>query len=150
MKHWSKFDIPRKTLLKMSEKERKELGFGLPRNTVSKNSEKPEKDNPYQLFIDTLIHIGLPTPVTEYQFAPPRKWRWDVCFPDSEHKLAMEIDGGIWSKGRHVRGGGFIKDMEKQNAGVMLGWSLLRFTPDQVRCGYAVDMIKRWFSRKDK
>lgn len=40
----------------------------------------------------------------------------------------MEIEGGVWSRGRHVRGSGFEKDCEKHNEAAALGWSVFRFT----------------------
>ena len=77
---------------------------------------------------------GLPEPTMEYSFAAPeRKWRWDMAYPDI--KLAIEVDGGTWSGGRHTSGSGFSKDCEKHNAGVLRGWALLRFTTDMVTHG---------------
>ena len=62
----------------------------------------------------------------EYRFAPPRHWRFDFAWPAV--KLAVEIEGGVWSRGRHTRGKGFIADCDKYNAATMLGWRVLRFT----------------------
>lgn len=78
--------------------------------------------------------LGL-TPVREHRFAPPRRWRFDIAFPD--RKLAIEIEGGAWTRGRHTRGAGFIRDMEKYNTATLRGWRLLRFTPSQVLDGTA-------------
>ena len=72
--------------------------------------------------------LGLPEPVPEYRFAPPRRWRFDYAFP--EFKLAVEIEGGAWIRGRHTRGKGFLADLEKYNAATLLGWSILRYAPD--------------------
>jgi hypothetical protein len=83
-------------------------------------------------------------PVYEHRFHPVRKWRIDVAFP--AHRLAIEIDGGCYVQGRHTRGMGFIKDMEKHNMLTMMGWSLLRFTPQQVKNGEAIKTIHRWFN----
>ncbi len=76
-----------------------------------------------------LLNNILPGWVAEYKFHPTRRWRFDFCNP--LHKMAVEIDGAVWSNGRHTRGSGFIKDMEKLNAAAVLGYSVLRFTPQQ-------------------
>jgi very-short-patch-repair endonuclease len=53
----------------------------------------------------------LPDPVREHQFAPPRRFRWDFAWPD--HRVAVEVDGGLFVNGRHSRGAGVERDMEK-------------------------------------
>ncbi len=73
---------------------------------------------------------GLPVPHAEYRFAPPRRWRFDWCWP--EHRVALEIEGGVWTQGRHTRGAGYIKDMAKYNQAAIMGWRILRYTPDQL------------------
>ena len=73
---------------------------------------------------------GLQEPVREYKFAKAamkRKWAFDYAWLSA--KIAVECDGGVWIKGRHTRGTGFIKDMEKLNAASSLGWRVFRFTP---------------------
>lgn len=73
------------------------------------------------------------TAVLEYKFHPERKWRFDLAFP--ERKIAVEIEGGVWSKkgnSRHTTGAGYTGDMEKYNAATMLGWKLLRYTPQKI------------------
>jgi very-short-patch-repair endonuclease len=82
----------------------------------------------------------------EIRFAPPRKWRFDYAWP--ELKLAVEQDGGAYSMGRHTRGSGFIKDMEKLNHAAILGWHILRFTPAQVTNGYAALTIQKYFEER--
>ena len=145
MEHWSKFDIPQHALMKMSAEKRRELGLILPGESYVKKSVKHENDTTYSNFPLMLKSVGLPVPTAEHRFAPPRRWRWDFCW--IEQKLALEIDGGVWTRGRHTRGKGFIKDMEKQNAGTMLGWHLFRVTPEQVKSGYAVALVKEWFDK---
>lgn len=66
-------------------------------------------------------------PETEFVFAPPRKWRFDYCWP--RQKVALEVEGGVWTRGRHTRGAGFLKDMEKYNEAARLGYLVLRTTP---------------------
>lgn len=94
--------------------------------------------------LETLLALsGLPKPTPEYRFAPPRMFRFDYCW--KPEKLAVEIEGGIWigGGGRHNRGAGFSRDIEKYNCAVLLGWRLLRFTPKMVETGEAVELIRR-------
>ena len=63
-------------------------------------------------------------PQNEYKFHPSRKWRFDFAFP--EIMFALEIEGGVWSKGRHTRGTGFVNDINKYNEATMMGWKVLR------------------------
>ena len=88
---------------------------------------------------------GLPVPVGEYRFAPPRRWRFDYAWPDL--KLAVEVDGGIWTRGRHTRGAGVLKDNEKLNTAVLNGWRVLRVTPTQVCDGSAITLIGQALNR---
>jgi len=104
-------------------------------------ASKPPKD-PYRL-VSLCQAEGLPVPIPEYAFAAPaRKWRADYCWP---HQLVIvEIDGAIWSQGRHTRGSGFIKDMEKLNAAALLGFRVLRYGPKQM--GECLRDLRRMFA----
>ena len=91
--------------------------------------------------IETIWKIaGLPQPQCEACFDPRRKWRIDYFWP--EFKLAVEIEGGLFTRGRHVTGTGSIGDIEKYNFLTLYGLRLLRFTPRQVKSGYAPAFIR--------
>jgi len=77
--------------------------------------------------------------VSEYRFCK-RRWRFDYAIPDK--KIAIEIEGGVWISGRHNRASGFLKDMEKYNTATILGWRVLRFTPEEFANGEAFKYIK--------
>ena len=68
------------------------------------------------------------TVVKEYRFHDTRKWRFDYAFPDQ--RVAVEVDGAVWSQGRHNRPVGYIADMEKLNTAASMGWLVLRITTD--------------------
>jgi very-short-patch-repair endonuclease len=89
------------------------------------------------------VAIGLPTPTPEYRFHPTRRWRFDFAWP--HHKLALEVEGGVFIRGRHSRGAGMVKDMEKYGEAAILGWRVLRVTPKQVRDGSALTLVERAF-----
>ncbi|WP_151965469.1 DUF559 domain-containing protein [Acinetobacter soli] len=76
----------------------------------------------------------------EYKFHPERNWRADFWITGS--KILVEVEGGIWSGGRHTRGKGFIADMEKYNAAAILGFKVLRFDTQQVKSGLAIKQIE--------
>lgn len=63
---------------------------------------------------------------TQYLVLPGRRWRFDVAWPS--YRVAVELHGGEWNGGRHVRGGGFIGDREKINAAQTAGWIVLEFS----------------------
>jgi very-short-patch-repair endonuclease len=78
-------------------------------------------------------------PVAELQFHPSRKWRFDFAFPD--RMVAVEVDGAVWTNGRHTRGSGYIKDCEKYNNAAALGWFVFRFDGGAVTSGEAIKFM---------
>ncbi len=94
---------------------------------------------------DTLWALmGGPALVEEYRFHPARKWRFDYAAPEA--KVAVELNGGVWSGGRHVRGGGYLRDREKINTAQMMGWRVIELgtgavTPANVEM--IIEVIKR-------
>lgn len=77
----------------------------------------------------------------EFEFHPKRKWRADFHLVGK--KILVEVEGAIWSGGRHTRGKGYIGDMEKYNAATMMGFQVLRFSTDQVKSGHAIQQIEK-------
>jgi very-short-patch-repair endonuclease len=90
---------------------------------------------------------GLPPFVTQFCFAPPRRWRFDVAYP--AHKLAIELEGGTWINGFHNSGAGYEKDAIKYNTAAVMGWTVLRFTTSMLRTNPAgcMDLIRRILER---
>jgi very-short-patch-repair endonuclease len=99
---------------------------------------------------ETLLHqmqlVGLPTPEREYRFSPPRRYRADFAYP--ERKLLIEVEGGVWTRGRHTRGAGYTSDAEKYNLATVKGWRVLRFTGDMIKNGSAIDTIEKVLNDK--
>jgi very-short-patch-repair endonuclease len=99
---------------------------------------------------DTLLHqmqlVGLPTPEREYRFAPPRRYRADFAYPDK--MLLIEVEGGVWVRGAHTRGGHYNSDCEKYNLAAMNGWKVLRFTSNMINDGTAIDTIEKVLNEK--
>lgn len=76
----------------------------------------------------------------EMRFHPKRMWRFDYAIP--EHRIAIEVEGGVWTGGRHTRPKGFLGDIEKYNTATVMGWRLLRTTPEELVSKKTIDMIK--------
>lgn len=82
-------------------------------------------------FLAHLTAHALPAARCEFRFDPDRKWMFDYCWP--EHNVALEVEGGVFSKGRHSRALGFVGDIHKYNRAAELGWIVVRCVPDSVR-----------------
>jgi very-short-patch-repair endonuclease len=85
----------------------------------------------------------------EVKFHPERKWKFDIAFTDEHIKLAVEIEGGIWTKSRHTTGKGFTNDIEKYAEAAILGWTVLRVTTDMVNDGRALELIRRYLQARE-
>jgi very-short-patch-repair endonuclease len=125
------------------EQVRAELGQ-MPRpRTVSLVREPvaPEPPTvPVSRFERILRSVGLPLPMREHRFHPVRRWRFDYAW--IEHKVALEVEGGVWTGGRHTRGAGFVGDMEKYNAATVAGWRVVRVVPVKLCASATVGMLE--------
>jgi hypothetical protein len=77
--------------------------------------------------------------VKEYKFCKERKWKIDYYLPDLN--AAIEVEGGVWSGGRHVNPKGFLNDIEKYNAITMAKIQLLRIDTDRLNSAYFKGLI---------
>jgi len=72
---------------------------------------------------------GISIEETEYMFAHAtvgRKWKFDYAWPS--HRVAVELEGGVWVGKGHAAPVRFIGDCEKYNRASLDGWMLLRYT----------------------
>ena len=90
---------------------------------------------------------NMPEPLTEYRFHPTRRWRFDFAYPD--RMVAIEVEGGIWSRGRHTRGKGFEEDCRKYNEAACLGWRVIRVTGGMLDSGEALPYVIRALGGKE-
>ena len=86
---------------------------------------------------------NIPEPMREYRFHPPRRWRFDFAWP--EERIAVEVEGGVWTGGRHTRGKGFIADCDKYNEAGRQHWRVFRFTAEHIDSRDAVKFIGSLF-----
>lgn len=112
------------------------------RDKISKKRNKVEcyQDKKDLFIISVLQELHLNV-TAEYMFHPERLWRFDYAIISC--KIAIEVEGGVWTQGRHTRGKGYIADMEKYNEAVALGWRLIRVTPQQLNKRYTLNQIKK-------
>jgi very-short-patch-repair endonuclease len=83
----------------------------------------------------------LPAFEQNYIFNPMRKFELDIAWP--AHKVGVEIQGGVFTKGAHGSPMMILRDMEKSNLLVLDGWRVLRYTPTEVKYGKALEGIKK-------
>lgn len=82
-----------------------------------------------------------PGAVAEYRFHARRRWRFDFAWV--ERLVALEVEGGAWTRGRHTRGAGYVADLEKYSEAAIAGWCVVRCTPDELENGVAMDGVTR-------
>jgi very-short-patch-repair endonuclease len=128
----------RRTTLPQEARSGSTPGKGSPRGSAG----RVRRSSVLESLLAWQVHaMGLPEPVRELVFAPPRRWRLDFAWPEAW--VAVEVDGGTWTGGRHVRGAGIEADCEKVSEAAVLGWRVLRVTGDMVRSGRAVMLVGR-------
>jgi very-short-patch-repair endonuclease len=79
----------------------------------------------------------------EYRFHPQRRWRFDFFLP--EHRIAIEVEGGTWTRGRHVRGKGFESDLRKMNEATKMGIRVFKFTTNMVERAESKTFLRELF-----
>lgn len=79
----------------------------------------------------------------EYRFDDVRLWRFDFALPDPAVRVGIELDGGVWTQGRHTRGSGYLEDIEKLNTATMAGWRIVRLGTGQVDIEH-VELLVSW------
>jgi hypothetical protein len=91
---------------------------------------------------------GLPRPETEVVFAPPRKYRADYLFRAGPNHLGVivEREGGLFVSGRagmaHAMPTAILRDMARSNCAQLHGFLYLRYTPQQLDSGEAIEDLK--------
>ncbi|MGH2868992.1 MAG: hypothetical protein ACRDNK_15720 [Solirubrobacteraceae bacterium] len=86
--------------------------------------------------------LKIPKPEREHRFHPTRKWRFDLAWPEA--KFAVEVDGGTWVGGGHVRGQQNESDCEKGAEAALLGWRVIHVNNHMVEDGRAASYVERY------
>jgi very-short-patch-repair endonuclease len=111
------------------------------RQRLGREKARAEREQWELLLLHQLRAARVPEPERQYRFHPHRAWKFDFAWP--EVRLAVEVDGGTWTGGRHVRGKGYREDCLKAAEALLLGWRVLRVVPAQVKDGTTLGWIER-------
>lgn len=77
----------------------------------------------------------------EHKFHKQYKFRFDFALVDK--KIAIEVDGGCWTAGRHVRPVGYMLDCKKQFLAHNLGWRVYKIPSDWIMHSKYIKAPKR-------
>lgn len=80
----------------------------------------------------------IPQPLREYNF---HSFRFDFAWPAV--KVCVEVDGGTFCGGNHVRGKGYQKDCIKSNLAHLQGWIVLRADREMVGTEEFAKIVKK-------
>jgi very-short-patch-repair endonuclease len=110
-----------------------------------------EREKLERLLWQRIDWARLPLPVLQYHWAKSegRQFRSDGAYV--AERILLEVQGGIWAQdpGRHNRGSGYEKDLERSNLAAILGWKLLAFSERMIKDGSAVRTIARALGRDE-
>lgn len=101
----------------------------------------PRKSHLEERFSKLLTFKRLTPFEEQYRFHPVRRWRFDFailpCF------LAIEIQGGTYLRHRtgHTTAKGHQNDVDKHNAAIELGWTMLYFTTKDLKGKKALESV---------
>lgn len=109
--------------------------------TKRKKTRQTKPQTPKSDFFTLLCKSDLKLDcIKEHKFHPVRRWRFDYAIPTA--KIAIEVEGGVWTGGRHTSPKGFLNDIEKYNTATIMGWRLLRTTPDRLCSNETLQMVR--------
>ena len=95
-----------------------------------------------------LRQAGLPEPTKEYRAIPGRRFAFDYAWPTE--RLALEVEGGVWSRGAHGRGWGIIRDMTKYNLATLHGWAVLRVVPRLLGTPHTIELVRQGLASRTR
>lgn len=102
-------------------------GAGFKMNTQNNSKRKAASSKLEDKFRDLWAELGYEPLVEQFKFCDTRRWRADFAHIGS--KILIEIEGGVFNRGRHVSPKGFIADCEKYNTALYLGYKVVRLVP---------------------
>lgn len=102
-----------------------------PISTKKKKATQPKLPSPLASRFEAMWKaMGGPELTPEFRFSDTRKWRLDYFHAAS--MTAIELEGGIFCRGRHSRPKGMQGDCDKYNFAASIGIFVFRLTTGQV------------------
>ena len=104
--------------------------------------KKPKNLSAVDLFAIQLTVAQIPFS-REFKFAEKlgRNWRFDFVIEYPIRLIAVEIEGGAGTGGRHTRIAGFTEYCHKYNAAGVMGWKVLRGPTGMVENGHLLQYV---------
>jgi very-short-patch-repair endonuclease len=84
----------------------------------------------FEAYVEALAPDLAQGMVAQYAVIPGRRWAWDFAWPSA--RVAVELQGGLYSGGAHARPAGILRDMAKANAAALAGWRVLTYATQHV------------------
>lgn len=123
-----------KSTVKKTSPRKKKTSVELPPDKLKefRKAEKEKEDAQKALFCQWLWDEHGLKGVPEFKFHPTRRWRIDYYF-EGRVKIGLEVEGSVFTLGRHTRPQGFMADIEKYNQFSLYNIFLVRTTPSDVK-----------------
>lgn len=113
-----------------------------PKKMRPKRTPKPKASHLEDKFLSLWQSAGGLPLIREYRPIPGRKFRADFALPQKH--LLIEIEGGAWTGGRHVRPMGFLRDAEKYWLCWVYEWTVIRLTAPLLTPENVAMIVKRF------
>lgn len=105
----------------------------LANETKTKSTRQTKKSNLEKKFFDRWLEYypHETPPIAQVHLDFEFNGRFDFAWIDS--LVALEVQGGTWNGGAHVRGSGYRDDCMKINLALLKGWRVFQATTDMLR-----------------
>lgn len=111
-----------------------------PKTEARKDLDKELRESFARQFETVWQRCDGPALRKEFKFCEARDWRNDYLHEPT--RIIIELDGGVFNGGRHVRPQGFIEDCVKLNMATMHGYGVIRIPTGFATDNYLSQIIK--------
>ena len=141
--------------MRLTAKEAKQYGITSQKRPRGAQKARGDKSAKIELFKAGCKAWGIPEPVPELHFDSEFNWAFDFAW--RTQMIALEIDGGIFGRGKACPACGrrpvgahssiqvMLSDRQKFNAAALAGWTVLHVLPEDVETGAVFALLKKAF-----